>query len=115
MLPGFGCELHEGEWGAVGSILKWNWLVDGEPQHTKELIEFADENNKSITFRVLEGEIIQIYKRIAANVRADQNGENCLVTWTVEYEKINEDVPDPDSIIDFAYNLTKDIKTHHLK
>ncbi|PWA55802.1 hypothetical protein CTI12_AA395780 [Artemisia annua] len=65
--------------------------------------------------RVLEGEIMQIYKRIAANVRADQNGGNCLVTWTVEYEKINEDVPDPDSIIDIAYNLTKDIETHHLK
>ncbi|GJU75863.1 kirola-like protein [Tanacetum coccineum] len=38
-----------------------------------------------------------------------------LVTWTVEYEKLNPSNPDPDSLMDFYRKVTKDIETHHLK
>lgn len=37
-----------------------------------------------------------------------------LVNWTLEYEKVNEDVPDPHAYLELAVNITKDIEGHYL-
>nr|XP_027099255.1 MLP-like protein 28 [Coffea arabica] len=38
-----------------------------------------------------------------------------LVTWTFEYEKLIENIPDPNTLMDNCINLTKDIEIYHLK
>ncbi|RVX12614.1 hypothetical protein CK203_011583 [Vitis vinifera] len=42
-----------------------------------------------------------------------------LVKWTREYEKVNEDVPDPHAYLEFAVNITKilrvTISAHNIK
>lgn len=39
--------------------------------------------------------------------------ENWL-TWTIMYEKLNENIPEPLDFMEFIIGLTKDIATHHV-
>ncbi|KAI7981929.1 hypothetical protein LOK49_Contig6G00008 [Camellia lanceoleosa] len=88
---------------------------DGKKKVTKEVIEAIDEENKSVTFKVIEGDLTELYRTFKFTVHVDTKGENNLVTWTFEYEKKSEDVEDPNTLMDFTINVTKDIETHHLK
>jgi len=109
------CDLHEGDWGTVGSVIFWNYTHDGKEKTAKEVIEAIDEEKKLVRFKVVEGDLMQLYKTFVITVHVDQKGENSLVTWTFEYEKLNGDVEDPTTLMDFLIVTTKDIETHHLK
>lgn len=58
---------------------------------------------------------MELYKTFKFTVHVDTKGENNLVTWTLDYEKMKEDVPDPNTLMEFCLNVTKDIETHHLQ
>ncbi|THG15315.1 hypothetical protein TEA_008783 [Camellia sinensis var. sinensis] len=147
MSPGniHGVDLHEGDWGHVGSVISWNYTHDStdsegqsshrwgmklrhKPHHIstmspgdmvlicmKEVVEAIDEENKSVTFKVIDGDLTELYKAFKGTVHVDTKGENNLVTWTLEYEKKSENAEDPNTLMDFVINVTKDIETHHLK
>ncbi|KAF5793970.1 putative Bet v I/Major latex protein [Helianthus annuus] len=109
-----GVNLHEGEWGTVGSVIEWDFFHDGKPKVAKEVIEAIDEEKKSVCFKVIGGDILEAYKTFLITVHVDTHGEENVVTWTFHYEKVNESIPDPDSLMEFCLNVTKDIETHHL-
>ncbi|KAI7729838.1 hypothetical protein M8C21_013487 [Ambrosia artemisiifolia] len=109
------CQAHDGEFGTAGSVLFWNYVHDGKDSVAKTLIKDINEEKKSVTFEILEGDLLELYKTFVIHVHVDKHGINHLVTWTVEYEKLNSDVPDPDTLMDFYRKVTKDIETHHLK
>ncbi|KVI05460.1 hypothetical protein Ccrd_016238 [Cynara cardunculus var. scolymus] len=75
-------DLHEGEWGVVGSVIG--------------------------------GDILEAYKTFLITVHVETTGEENVVTWTFHYEKLNDKVEDPDSLMDFCLRVTKDIENHHL-
>nr|GFB41279.1 kirola-like [Tanacetum cinerariifolium] len=81
----------------------------------KTLVHDIDEAKKSVTLRVLEGDLLELYKNFFLHIHVDTNGLEHLVTWTVEHEKLNPSNPDPYSLMDFYRKVTKDIETHHLK
>ncbi|MGI4370303.1 MLP family protein, partial [Klebsiella pneumoniae] len=107
--------LHEGDWGTVGSVISWNYTIDGKEKTAKDIIEAIDEETKSVTFKVVEGDLMELYKTFIIVVHVDTKGENNLVTWTFHYEKQKEDVEEPNTLMDFCIEVTKDIETHHLK
>ncbi|KAK2981447.1 hypothetical protein RJ640_001961 [Escallonia rubra] len=88
---------------------------DGKAKVAKEVIDKVDEKNKILIFRVVEGDLLELYKSFVITLHVDTKAANNLVTCTFEYEKRSEDVEDPNSLMDFVVNLTKDIETHHLK
>ena len=88
--------------------------VDGKDRVAKEIIEAIDEENKSVTFKVIEGDLMEHYKEIKLTVHVDTKGEDNLVTWTIEYEKVKDDTADPHTLMEFCLHVTKDIETHHL-
>ncbi|KAK6134203.1 hypothetical protein DH2020_032059 [Rehmannia glutinosa] len=108
------CDLHEGEWGKVGSIICWNYTHDGKKEVAKDIIEAIDEEKKLVTFKIIEGDLMQLYKTFVVTVHVDTSGEDNLVTWTVEYEKLSENVPHPHTFMDLLLKITKDIETHHI-
>ncbi|KAK1380611.1 MLP-like protein 34-like [Heracleum sosnowskyi] len=108
------CDLHDGEWGTEGSIISWNYVHDGKDMFAKEIVEVIDEEKKSITFKVIEGNVLEIYKNFKVTCHVDTEGEDHLVTWTFEYEKMHEDVEDPHTLMDVLVGITKDIESHHL-
>ncbi|CAA0831230.1 MLP-like protein 28 [Striga hermonthica] len=108
------CDLHEGDWGKVGSVIFWNYTHDGKERVAKEIIEAIDEEKKSVTFKVIEGDLMELYATLKIIVHVDTSGDDNLVTWTFEYEKKSEDVADPHTLMEFCLKVTKDIEAHHL-
>ncbi|CAK9154744.1 unnamed protein product [Ilex paraguariensis] len=88
---------------------------DGKKKVAKEIIEAIDEEKKLVTFKVIEGDLMELYKTFIATVHVDTQGESNVVTWTFEYEKLNENVEDPNTLMGMCINMTKDIEAHHLQ
>ena len=90
-------------------------LIDGVAKTAKEVIEAIDDEKLSTTFKVIEGDMITTeYKSFTAIVQATPKGEgSCLSHWTFEYEKLNENVPDPQTLLEFWIHCLKDIEDHH--
>ncbi|KAL3824235.1 hypothetical protein ACJIZ3_020264 [Penstemon smallii] len=108
------CELHEGEFGSLGSVLSWNYTHEGKEMVLKTKIEGIDEEKKLVTFNVTEGDVMELYKKFIVTMHIDTIGDdNHVVTWTFEYEKKYEEAPAPTSYIDLAISVTKGIQDHH--
>jgi hypothetical protein len=89
--------------------------VDGKAVMSKEVLEAIDDKNNSVTFKVIGGLLMELYKSFKFIVQATPKGEGSLVRWTLVYEKLNVDVPDPNLMLQFAIDLTKDIDAHLTK
>ncbi|KAL7132291.1 hypothetical protein ABFS83_12G063200 [Erythranthe nasuta] len=100
-------------WGTVGSVIYLNYTHDGKERVAKEIIEAIDEEKKSVTYKVIEGDLMELYKTFKLTVHVNTSGDDNLVTWTFEYEKLSEDIPDPHTLMDFCLAMTKDIDSHH--
>jgi len=109
------CDLHDGEFGTVGSIICWNYYHDGKARIAKQRIAALDEENKLVVFQTLEGNFMELYKTFVVTLHVETRGENDLVTWTIDYEKLNPDVEEPTETMDFLIALVRDIEAHHLK
>ncbi|PON48630.1 Major latex protein domain containing protein [Parasponia andersonii] len=113
-----GCELHEGEWGKVGSVVYWNYFHEGKAKVAKEIVEAIDEEKNLITFKVIEGDLMEHYKSIKFTIQATPKSEGQLgsvIHWTIEYEKHHDEILDPHSMLEFATELTKDLENHLLE
>ncbi|KAG5611240.1 hypothetical protein H5410_022521 [Solanum commersonii] len=97
----------------VGYIIFWNFTHDGE-KVAKEIIEEIDEEKKLVKFKVSGGDILEDYNSFYLTVHVETKGEDNIVTWILEYEKKNCNVPDPHTLMELCLNITKDIETHHL-
>ncbi|XP_048318786.2 MLP-like protein 43 [Ziziphus jujuba] len=105
-----GCELHEGEWGAVGSVVYWKYFHDGKPRVAKELVEAIDDENNSITFKILEGDLLEHFKSFKVTLQSIPKGEGSVIHWTLEYEKLHDEIIDPHTLIQFVSDLSKDLQ-----
>ena len=90
-------------------------MHDGKNRVAKQVIQAIDEQNKSITFKMLEGDLMELYSSFIITIHVDKSGEDNLVTWTLEYEKLNENIEDPNTLLEFFKHITKDIEGHHLQ
>ena len=80
----------------------------------KERVEALDEAGKTVTYKVVGGDLLKTLKRCLITVHVDTSGEDNLVTWTFDYDKLDENVKDPTEYIDLVLSITKDIENHHL-
>uniref|UniRef100_A0A7N2LP75 Bet v I/Major latex protein domain-containing protein n=1 Tax=Quercus lobata TaxID=97700 RepID=A0A7N2LP75_QUELO len=88
------------------------FLPDGKAVMSKEVMEAIDDKNHSVTFKVIGGILMELYKSFKFVVQATPKGEGSLVRWTLEYEKLNVDDPESNTMLEFAIGVTKDIDTH---
>ncbi|XP_057975401.1 MLP-like protein 34 [Malania oleifera] len=109
------CDIHEGEWGKESSVIYWNYVLDGKASVAKEIVEAIDKEKNSVTFKVIEGQLLEDYKSFKTTIQATPKGETTLVKWTFEFEKLKEDDPEPKKLLDNASHLTKDIEDHLAK
>ncbi|KAL8142083.1 hypothetical protein V2J09_015115 [Rumex salicifolius] len=99
------CRAEKGEFGKNGG----NFYV------AKEILENIDFVNKSITYRCVEGDLMNIYKTFLLHLHIMPQPNNCnLAQWTLEYEKLNEDVDEPTTLLDTVLDLTKRADAHLL-
>ncbi|XP_022138209.1 MLP-like protein 43 isoform X1 [Momordica charantia] len=107
-----GAELQGGEWGKVGSIVCWNYFLDRKNSVAKEIVEAVDEEKKSITFKVIEGDLLEEFKSFKFILQCDQKEKGSVVHWTLEYEKLHPEIKDSHSLLEFAAAVSKDIDAH---
>ncbi|PRQ23264.1 putative START-like domain-containing protein [Rosa chinensis] len=107
------CELLEGQWGDLGSVIYWNYCYDGKTTVSTDLIEAVDDEKNSVTFKVIDGPLLEHYKSFRLIVEATPKGDrNSLVHLIVEYEKLHDQVSDPHSLLQFVADLSKDMGAH---
>ncbi|KGN51827.1 MLP-like protein 423 [Cucumis sativus] len=98
-------EVLEGDGKAVGSIRLITYS-EGSPivKESKERIEAVDEEKKTVSYSVIEGDLLKYYKsfkgHIAVIPKEEENGSS--VKWSCEFEKASEEIPDPHAIKDFV-------------
>lgn len=69
---------------------------------SKERIEAADDEKKTVTYSIVEGDLLQYYTKFLGHIAVIPIGEGCEVKWTAEYVKTKNDIPDPTIVKDFA-------------
>ncbi|XVF43607.1 hypothetical protein PTKIN_Ptkin02bG0053300 [Pterospermum kingtungense] len=109
-----GVKLVQGDWESVGSVKQWSFVAGGKSMTAKVIVENRDDKNKTIVIRVVEGDMMDSYKSWKATLNVTPKGEGSLVKWTMEYEKLNESIPDPVIYADFYINCTKNLDAYLL-
>ncbi|XP_059308811.1 kirola-like [Lycium ferocissimum] len=104
-------EIHEGETIKNGSVVSWNYNDDGKDKFSKQVIEGVDPQKKSVTWKVIGGDLLELYNSFSITTACDHQ----WVTWTLVYEKKTEDIPEPLAFLDFGIHVTKDTEGHLLK
>ncbi|KAJ8451662.1 hypothetical protein Cgig2_018296 [Carnegiea gigantea] len=109
-------EILEGDGKSPGSVRLVKY-AEGLPLITmsKEKIETVDEANKTMTYSVIDGELISFYKTFKAQAAVVPNGEGSLVKWSCEFEKAQEDTPNPDLFKEFAVKTFHELDAYLLK
>ncbi|XP_010683260.2 MLP-like protein 28 [Beta vulgaris subsp. vulgaris] len=107
-------EAHQGDLGSVGSIRRWNYIIEGESQYLIEKIVAIDEKNKTIHRSAIDGNIMKNhYRKFASTLCVVPKGNTCcIVKITLEYEKMNEDAPEPHQLLQFGLDIFKKLARH---
>ncbi|XP_047153087.1 MLP-like protein 43 [Vigna umbellata] len=112
-----GTSLHHGEdWHHNESIKKWTYVIDGKVTTCYESIESVDEANKTINYKLFGEEIEHKFKVFRLIFQAiDKENDVAIIKWTIEYERVGEDVEPPYGYIEYMHKCTADIDGHLLK
>ncbi|XP_061370170.1 MLP-like protein 423 [Gastrolobium bilobum] len=96
-------EILEGDGKAAGSVRHITY-ADGSAivKSSVEKIEAADDAKKTVTYAVIDGDLLQYYKKFKGHITVTPVGEGSEIKWTAEYEKASQEVPDPTIIKEFA-------------
>ncbi|MCL7046447.1 hypothetical protein MKW94_023564, partial [Papaver nudicaule] len=73
-----------------------------------------DDETKTLHHRIFEGDLMKDYKKFDSiiQVRPKLTGTGCIVTWSLAYEKINEDSPVPFAYLPFCHQVIEDMNKH---
>ncbi|CAN4081073.1 unnamed protein product [Withania somnifera] len=86
-------------------------VKDGKDKISKQVIEAVDPQTKSITWKVIGGDLLELFNSFTIITSVDHQ----WTTWTFVYEKKTEDIPEPLVLLGFVLHVTKDIEGHLLK
>ncbi|XP_073122685.1 MLP-like protein 423 [Henckelia pumila] len=85
----------EGDGNSPGSVRRINYAKGVPLTPITQKIESVDEEAKKMTYSVVDGDILKLYKSFRAHFAVSGKDEGTLVIYSGEYEKINEQVQDP--------------------
>ncbi|KAI3818253.1 hypothetical protein L1987_12056 [Smallanthus sonchifolius] len=105
------CDLVEGEWGTVGSVICWNFTYDGKREVIKQQIEEVTEENHKIVFKVLV--VDNIYKSFKIIFHVEPKGDGKLAAVTFEFEKVNPRIPYPTVFMDYLCDVFRGVDDYN--
>ncbi|KAJ3674008.1 hypothetical protein LUZ60_006000 [Juncus effusus] len=74
-----------------------------------------DEKNKMISYRVIDGEMMKLYKNFIKTIQIYPRGEGSLVKFILEYEKASDEAWDPELIKEAAMEIFNKLDVFLLK
>ncbi|KAI9080480.1 hypothetical protein K1719_037594 [Acacia pycnantha] len=103
-------QITSGDLGTVGFTFIVHYTVDGVPQVAKEVVESINFIDLSITFRVIEGDLLDVYNSFRFILKLTPSIlSGSVVHWTLEYEKPSDHTPDPTSLMKECIQVSKDV------
>lgn len=81
----------------------------------KEKVEMVDDENKVVTYSVVDGELVNFYKNFKITLKVVPAKDGAVVNWAMEFDKANEQVPEPDVIKETAAKTFHDLEDYLLK
>nr|GEW84916.1 RNA-directed DNA polymerase, eukaryota, reverse transcriptase zinc-binding domain protein [Tanacetum cinerariifolium] len=100
-------------WGIDDSTKKLHWIAWNSVTASKRNGGLGV--GSCMTFPLKKEKVMEIVVNVLSSfkvyLQVDGNTESNTATWTVEYENLSEDVPDPDSLLVFAKNVIKYAET----
>ncbi|KAF7827615.1 MLP-like protein 28 [Senna tora] len=105
-------EMHQGDWGKVGSIIVWNYVLDGKTCVDKAVIEAIDPTKNLFTFKIKEGDVLDHYKTFNVTCQVSPKEKGSVVHWTFEYEKLHGQIPNPHSLMQMATTMSREMDAH---
>ncbi|XP_047977911.1 MLP-like protein 28 [Salvia hispanica] len=106
-----GCELQQGQFGTTGSVIQWKYVLEGKEATAKQVIEVDDEK-KQVTFKMIGGDLLELYKNMVITYHVETKGGIDFITWTIDYELINAENPHPVALLNYFIEFTKEIEAH---
>lgn len=107
-------DVHQGQWHEHGAVKHWTYNIDGRTETFKERVEH-DDSNMSVTHVGMEGHVFEHFgcwsKVYKVTPRWDGR-PGCIVTCSIEYEKLHARVPDPYAYLDFMASVSNDVAAH---
>ncbi|KAF7808725.1 MLP-like protein 31 [Senna tora] len=102
-------QILSGQWGVIGFVVLVNYTLDGKASVAKMEVEDLNLIDISITFNVVEGDLLEEYKSIKFIIKVTpkilQLGSE--VHWTIQYEKLNDQIPDPNLLMQDIIEMSK--------
>ncbi|KAL8196540.1 hypothetical protein R6Q57_024835 [Mikania cordata] len=109
-------EVVEGDGWSVGSVHVVHFAEGSlSMKPLKEKVEDLDEAKKKVTYSVIDGDLMQYYKSFKTSIEVIPEGEGSLVKWFCEFEKVSEEVSDPEMIRDASVKSLKQVDDFLLK
>ncbi|KAL6204985.1 hypothetical protein ACLB2K_022251 [Fragaria x ananassa] len=97
----------------TGSVTKWTYDLGEGVIAAKIKIQALDDGDTSITFVILEGDVLKVYKSFKAKMQVTKAGNGgSIVKWTLEFEKANSITPDPKIYAEYAIKVSKGIDAY---
>ncbi|KAL3831047.1 hypothetical protein ACJIZ3_019849 [Penstemon smallii] len=87
-------------------------LVNGKQQIAKQILQDIDLEKKQFAYKMVEGDLMELYKNMIITMHVETKGGVDFITWTIEYELLSADNSHPLSPLNFLIEFTKDVETH---
>ncbi|XP_074309766.1 MLP-like protein 31 [Silene latifolia] len=100
--------VQQGDWHSVGSIHKWDLNMGGKSIYAVGRNDAIDEKTLKINRTIVEGELLKYYKSLKLHfqpIPKGNNGKSCVMIFGLEYEKMDEDAPDPTEFFNFVHDV----------
>lgn len=81
---------------------------------TKEKIDAVDDSERTLTYSVIDGDLLKYFKNLKGHLSVTPKGDGSLVKWSSEYEKGSQEVPEPDMIKEFAVKTFQQVDEYTL-
>ena len=87
--------------------------TDGKTVTCLETIESVDEQKKTIVFKLFGEAVDGKYKPLKLIFEAiEKDGGRTAIRWSIEYEKLREDVHPPYAYLELYDHVIKDVDAH---
>lgn len=85
-------------------------LCADSPMTAKFRFQTVDDEKKTLYLEALEGDVMKMYKTFKVKAQFNDVGNGASkVIWGIEYEKANENAPEPDHYANFALKVSKEL------
>ncbi|KAL9321732.1 hypothetical protein ACSQ67_009785 [Phaseolus vulgaris] len=104
-------QIHKGEWGTEDpSFPRITHLM--KKYVAKEVVEGINKENCKPSFKVLEGDLLGLYKSFKTDFQVTPKGNGSVVQWTPVFEKQENHILDPHTLLQLVDEMSKSIDSY---